>query len=219
MPFDGERSAAHFDRTQCKHHGRLGLVWREFLQLNSGNPSRSGLAGHLTINWGNGSAAGTGGTSKTLEAFNDFKLLPMETWMGAWATHLNHFSSMVRTLDSSLVFRMKLSVQPKAFDAERRLKQSRVTQVGPCREAGLELHSGCQVEAIHIPGRLMTGQGSDDLSWGAWIDPKRLLRSSLDESMLTLEAVPFSMTFVHWLLPQVGCAHWTLHHHHTGISN
>ena len=37
--------------------------------------------------------------------------------------------------------------------------------------------------------------------------------------MLTLEAVPFSMTFVHWLLPQVGCPNWTLHHHHTGISN
>ena len=117
----------------------------------------------------NGSGTRTGGTS---EAFEDFKLLPMETWMGAWATHVNHFSSMVRTLDSSLVFRMKLSVQPKAFDAERRLKQSRVTQVGPCREAGLlELHSGCQVEAIHLPGHLMTGQGSDDLSWGAWIDP------------------------------------------------
>jgi hypothetical protein len=66
--------------------------WKDFLQLNPGDPSCSGSAGHLlTVDWGNGSAGtGTGGTSKTLD---DFKLLLMETWMGAWATHVHHFSS------------------------------------------------------------------------------------------------------------------------------
>jgi hypothetical protein len=69
--------------------------WHEFLQLDPGNPSRSGSAGHLTVDWGDGSGTGTGGTSET---FKDSELLPMETWMGAWATHVHHFSSNWREL-------------------------------------------------------------------------------------------------------------------------
>jgi hypothetical protein len=51
-----------------------------------------------------------------------------------------------------------------------------------------------------------------------WIDPERLLRSSLDESMLTLEAVPFSPSFANWLLQLLGYPPWTTYHHHTGVS-
>jgi hypothetical protein len=41
--------------------GDLGW-WHDFLQLDPGNPSRSGSAGHLTVDWGDGSGTGTGGT-------------------------------------------------------------------------------------------------------------------------------------------------------------
>ena len=34
--------------------------WEDFLRLNPGNPSRSGSAGHLTVDWGDGSGTGTG---------------------------------------------------------------------------------------------------------------------------------------------------------------
>ena len=84
----------------------------------------------------------------------------------------------------------------------------------------LKLQLGCRIEVVHSPGRLTIVQGSDDLSRGTWIDPERLLRSSLDESMLTLEAGPFSTSFAKWLLSIVGYYPWTLYHqHHTGVLN
>ena len=43
--------------------------WHEFLQRNPGNPSRSGAAGYLTVNSGDGSGTGTGGTSEIFEDF------------------------------------------------------------------------------------------------------------------------------------------------------
>jgi hypothetical protein len=82
----------------------------------------------------------------------------------------------------------------------------------------LELQLGCRIEVVHIPGRLMIVQGTDGLSQGMWIAPERLLRSSLDESMLTLEAVPFSPAFGEWLLKLVGYRPWKVYQHHTGVS-
>jgi hypothetical protein len=64
----------------------------------------------------------------------------------------------------------------------------------------------------------MIVQGTDGLSRGMWIAPERLLRSSLDESMLTLKAIPFSPTFGEWLLKLTGHRPWKAYHHHTGIS-
>jgi hypothetical protein len=82
----------------------------------------------------------------------------------------------------------------------------------------LELQLGCRIEVVHVPGRLMIVQGTDGLSRGMWIAPERLLRSSLDESMLTLEAVPFSPAFGEWLLNLTGYPLGTPYHHHTGVS-
>jgi hypothetical protein len=86
--------------------------WCEFPQLNPGNPSRSGAAGHLTVNWGDGSGTGTGGASET---FEDSKLLPMETWIGAWATHVHHFSSTWREL-RTLVWSLERHCQSNRKD-------------------------------------------------------------------------------------------------------
>ena len=47
-------------------------------------------------------------------------------------------------------------------------------------------------------------QVSDDLHWGIQIDPKCLLKSLLDESMLTLVTVPSSTTFADWLSATAG---------------
>ena len=207
--------------------------WQEFLQLNPGNPSRSGAAGHLTVNWGDGSGTGTGGTSET---FEDFKLLPMETWMGAWATHVHHFSSNWREL-RTLVWSLERHLHSKRTDLRRgtvfyftdNIVTYYVMQNGSSSSPELhklvraakllELKLGCRIEVVHVPGRLMIVQGSDDLSRGMWIDSERLLRSSLDESMLTLEAVPFSANFAQWVLSLVGYHPWTSYHHHTGVSD
>jgi hypothetical protein len=61
--------------------------WKEFLDRNPGNPSRSGMAGSLVGSWGDGSGTGTGGTIET----QDVPFL--ETWMGTWNPQVHHFSS------------------------------------------------------------------------------------------------------------------------------
>jgi hypothetical protein len=207
--------------------------WEDFLQLNPGNPSRSGSAGHLTVDWGDGSGTGTGGTSETLD---DFKLLPMQTWMGAWATHVHHFSSNWREL-RTLVWSLERHCQADRQDMRGgtvfyftdNIVTYFVMQNGSSASPELhklvraakllELQLGCRIEVVHVPGRLMIVQGTDGLSRGMWISPERLLRSSLDESMLTLEAVPFSPAFGDWLLRQCGHYPWTPYHHHTGVSD
>ena len=207
--------------------------WEDFLRLNPGNPSRSGSAGHLTVDWGDGSGTGTGGTSETLD---DFKLLPMQTWMGAWATHVHHFSSNWREL-RTLVWSLERHLQADRKDMKGgtvfyftdNIVTYFVMQNGSSTSPRLhklvrtakllELQLGCRIEVVHVPGRLMIVQGTDGLSRGMWIAPERLLRSSLDESMLTLEAVPFSPAFGDWLLEKCGYYPWTSYCHHTGISD
>jgi hypothetical protein len=206
--------------------------WREFLHLNPGNPSRSGATGHLTVDWGDGSGTGTGGTSET---FEDQKLIPMKTWMGAWAPHVHHFSSNWREL-RTLVWSLERHVQANRNDMKGgtvfyftdNIVSYFVMQNGSSSSPELyklvraakllELKLGCRVEVVHVPGRLMIVQGTDGLSRGMWIAPERLLRSSLDESMLTLEAVPFSLALGQSLLQLAGYRPWTQYHHHSGVS-
>lgn len=208
--------------------------WLAFLRLNPGNPSRSGSAGHLTVDWGDGSGTGTGGTSET---FNDTAgLLPMQTWMGAWAPHVHHFSSNWREL-RTLVWSLERHCQADRKDMQGgtvfyftdNIVTYFVMQNGSSSSAELhklvraakllELQLGCRIEVVHVPGRLMIIQGTDGLSRGMWIAPERLLRSSLDESLLTLEAVPFSPAFGDWLLKASGYYPWTSYCHHTGVSD
>jgi hypothetical protein len=206
--------------------------WQEFLRLNPGNYSRSGAAGHLTVNWGDGSGTGTGGTSETLD---DSKLLPMETWMGAWATHVHHFTSNWREL-RTLVWSLERHCQANRQDMKggtvfyftdnivtyfvMQNGSSSSTELHKLVRAAklLELRLGCRIEVVHVPGRLMIGQGTDGLSRGMWIAPERLIRSSLAESMLTLESVPFSPIFGEWILKMTGYLPDTSYHHHTGVS-
>ena len=62
-------------------------------------------------------------------------------------------------------------------------------------------------------------QGTDGLSSGMWISPDRLLWSSVEESRMTLEPVPFTPVFGAWALRQVGLPGTTHYTHHTDISN
>jgi hypothetical protein len=56
----------------------------------------------------------------------------------------------------------------------------------------LELQLQCRLEPIQVPGRLMIQQGADRLSRGIWMSAEHVLRSSVEESRLTLSALPFN---------------------------
>jgi hypothetical protein len=224
--------------------------WQTFLQLNPGNPSRSGSTGHLTMDWGDGSGTGTGGTSETLgpqESSSSVK--PMTTWMGAWAPHVHRFSSNWREL-RTLVWSLERHVRKTeeshllygdgsdtqhvdlqggtVFYFTDNLVTYYVMQNGSSSSPELhklvraakllELQLQCRVEVVHVPGKLMIIQGTDGLSRGIWIAPERLFRSSLAESLLTLEAVPFSPIFGTWLLHLCGYSSDCSYYHHTGTS-
>jgi hypothetical protein len=68
----------------------------------------------------------------------------------------------------------------------------------------LELLLKCRLEPIHVPGRLMIQQGADGLSRGIWMSADHVLRSSVEESRLTLSALPFNPILGAWALRQAG---------------
>ncbi len=61
-----------------------------------------------------------------------------------------------------------------------------------CRIKMWEVELGCRIEAIHVPGVAMIDQGTDGLSRGLWISPDRMLRSTVEESVITLVAIPLT---------------------------
>jgi hypothetical protein len=82
----------------------------------------------------------------------------------------------------------------------------------------IELRLGCRLEPIHVPGRLMIVQGTDGLSRGMWVSADHLLRSSVAESRLTLEAVPYTSLMGAWALQRAGLPVATPHWHITDDS-
>jgi hypothetical protein len=68
----------------------------------------------------------------------------------------------------------------------------------------LEVQLGCRLEAVHVPGKTMICQGTDGLSRGIWVSPDRLLRSSIEESRLTLQALPMTAGLGTWVLRRIG---------------
>jgi hypothetical protein len=56
----------------------------------------------------------------------------------------------------------------------------------------LEMKMSCRLKVIHVPGQLMIGEGTDGLSQGIWISPDRMLRLTVEESRMTLEAIPLT---------------------------
>jgi hypothetical protein len=79
----------------------------------------------------------------------------------------------------------------------------------------LELRLQCRLEPIHVPGRLMILQGADGLSRGIWMSADHLLRSSVEESRLTLGALPFNVILGAWALQRAGFPPTTEYNHIT----
>jgi hypothetical protein len=82
----------------------------------------------------------------------------------------------------------------------------------------LELRLKCRLEPIHVPGRLMVFQGADGLSCGIWVAADHLLRSSVEESRLTLGPVPFTSLLGSWAIRQVGLSPLSPYSHVTDTS-
>jgi hypothetical protein len=79
----------------------------------------------------------------------------------------------------------------------------------------LELRLKYRLEPIHVPGRLMVYQGADGLSRGIWMSADHVLRSTVEESRLTLGPTPFNHLLGPWALRQAGLSPTTPYEHVT----
>jgi hypothetical protein len=188
--------------------------WKDFLDHNPGNPSRSGTARTLVGTWGDGSGTGTGGTVET------HGFLHLETWMGTWHPRVHHFSSNWKELRTLLWIMERLAAKgtklqgATMFYFTDNMTTYYIVQNGSSKS--IELHKlirkikslevllGCRIEVVHVPGTLMIEEGTNGLSRGLWLLPHRLHRSSLCEAVRALSPVPSSSTLCHWVLEFVG---------------
>jgi hypothetical protein len=161
--------------------------WRLALSSSVCRPVRARKSGTLSTKFGDGSGTGTGGTNETYEGA---ATTPMEMWMGTWDAHVHHFTSNWKELCT-----LKLSMEQESKRASPRCKGAtmfyftdnevtyHIVNGGSSREPrlqkliheikALEILLQCHLVVIHVPGKLMIVQGTDDLSRGIWISPLR----------------------------------------------
>jgi hypothetical protein len=199
--------------------------WEEYLVRNPGAAGVSGQSGTLVTTWGDGSGTGAGGT---LEIRGEAGPKPMLTWMGTWSPSIQSFSSNwreLRTLYQTLQRQRDNSAlrNSTVFYFTDNLVSYYIMASGSSTSPELhrlvlqikrlELVMACHLEVIHVPGKLMIHQGTDGLSRGLWMTPERTRWSSLTESSVALEPVPFCWHLAHWVESTIGIAHGSFAQH------
>jgi hypothetical protein len=221
---------------QLSSVGRQDLAWwKAFLESIPGNASCTGSMASLTVTWGDGSGTGTGGTSE-LVACGDKRHDEIETWMGTWAPHVSYFDSNwqeLRTLSWTLERKLQ---QPSnqiqggtLFYFTDNMVTYYIVNNGSARNPDLhkvvrdikamEIKLKCRVEVVHVPGKTMIIQGTDGLSRGVWVSADRLQRSSVEESRLALQGIPFNEIMGKWALRATGLPMDTAYQHHSDLSS
>jgi hypothetical protein len=223
----------YYTKLRMSEHTLADLTWwKKFLTENPGNRSPSGSLGSMTVTWGDGSGTGTGGTVETVKP----GLPKIDTWMGTWVPIVSHFDSNWRELRTLLwtVERLAKGDLEKLlggtmFYFTDNLVTYYVVQNGSSSSPelhqlvrnlkGLKVEIQCRIEVVHVPGKLMIAAGPDGLSRGVWLSPDRMLRSTVEESRISLEAVPLCKALEEWLLKLVGRDTATKYTRHTSTSD
>ena len=191
--------------------------WRESLVRNCGVSCLASAPGATAVTWGDGSGTGGGGT---LELDDDAPNL--EFWMGTWSPHVASFSSNWKELRTLLeMLRREQGTMRLCngimFYFTDNLVTYYIVQGGS--SSSTELHKlirmikqlesrlGCQVEVIHVPGKLMIRQGADGLSRGIRVTPERMERSTFLEASRVLSAVPYNPAWMIWAFHQLPVIH------------
>ena len=191
--------------------------WQQCLTLNRGVSCLSSCSGATAVTWGDGSGTGGGGT---LEMEGNGPNL--EFWMGTWSPHVGSFSSNWKELRTLLEMLRREKGKQRLrhgilFYFTDNLVTYYIVQGGS--SSSPELHKlirmikqlenqlECQVEVVHVPGRLMIRQGADGLSRGIRVTPDRIERSTFLEASCVLSAVPYNPAWMIWAFHQLPVIH------------
>ena len=152
--------------------------WKQILEHRIYREASGERSGTLVPTWGDGSGTGTGGTLA----------LPGESlqcWMGQWSPFVFHHSSNWKELRTLLLTLQQArdSYQSEVEGASvfyftDNLVTYWVVNNGTSKNPDLhtlvraikllELGLDCCLQVVHVPGRVMIGQGTDGLSRGVW---------------------------------------------------
>ena len=166
--------------------------WRQILDHRIYREAYSEKSGTLIPTWGDGSGTGTGGTMS----------IPgqeLQCWMGQWTPFVFHHSSNWKELKTLL-----LTLQQARDGYQEQVEGASVfyftdnlvtywvvangTSKNPALHSlvrsikMLELGLDCALQVVHVPGRVMIGQGTDGLSRGVWGTE---LHPQVDQTALT----------------------------------
>jgi hypothetical protein len=187
--------------------------WRHHLLHAAGSTThRSTCQQGIVIKWGDGSGTGTGGTTEFYELTPEQQQTPgIELWMGVWGarakTNTSNWKEARTILESlrqerdtgrlrgRLVFFMTDNLV-SYYIVNRGSSRSPALHklVWEIKEACTEL--GCQLEVVHVPGRLMIDQGTDGLSRGLWLAPERRV-AGINQRLF--DPVPYTAALGDWV--------------------
>jgi len=159
------------------------LQWWEAILTQEVSRTAYPLKGATLVpTYGDGSGTGTGGT---IELPNS----GLTMWMGQWSTKVASNTSNWKELKTLLLVLQQLHQGPQAeevrgvtlFYFTDNMVTYYIGAAGSSSTPALhdlikaarnyELVLGCQLQVIHIPGKLMIRQGTDGLSRGVWSTP------------------------------------------------
>lgn len=179
--------------------------WGQALQGGIQRNSQVEDSSILSINFGDGSGTGSGGTAELYSP--DGMVLQGSSWMGTWRSNALQRSSNYKELQTLLEFFLQVDPSTSPF-RHRRLfyftdntTTYDVVRRGSSRSPGLhhlvrdikaqELLHSTMLEVIHVPGTTMIGQGMDGLSRGLWITSMNCDPTFLVPSLF--QPVPYSL--------------------------
>lgn len=187
--------------------------WEHVIQVPHFGATQVSMTGTLVSTWGDGSGTRMGGTKQFYALTSPPS--PMEMWMGVWSVSVQGGNTSnwkeLRTLLETLrrdcttgIFRGVLLLCFTDSEVTRAL----ILQ-GSSREPALqallqeikelEIALECRVLPIHVPGRRMICQGTDDLSRGIWITPVRAQLSPEEETVGVFNTMAATPAAIAWL--------------------
>lgn len=173
--------------SDAKYYGFVDLTpecerslrwWELILHQDICRPARRTRAATLIPTYGDGSGTGTGGTVQLPDA-------PLQMWMGQWSPHVFSYSSNWKELNTLNLTLTQLEQHPKAvrettvFYFTDNIVTYFICSAGSSTNPVLHqlvesillraLRLQCDLQVIHVPGKLLIQQGTDGLSRGVWM--------------------------------------------------